>query len=82
MRAEALSKGMAGLTPDKQAMAAVVGRLLVLYENATGRLFHDGEVTEAGEVRVLLARTVPDLFDRIERGLRYLYAEGKGEGNW
>jgi hypothetical protein len=82
MRAEALCKDMASLPADKAAMAGVVGRLLVLYDNATARLFHDGETTETGEVRVLLSRTVPDLYDRIERGMRYIFGDGKGEGNW
>jgi len=81
-RARALRKDLPTLSADRELMLSVVARLIVIYENATLRVFRDGEVTEAGDVRVLLSRTVPDLYDRIERGMRYVFGDGKGEGTW
>lgn len=77
-RALALRAGLKDPSPDKEAMLAVLGRLLVLYENATGKLFAEGEETQAGEPRVLLSKTLPDLFDRIDRGLRYVFHDNEG----
>jgi len=75
-RARALRKGAGDLPPHKEAMLAVTARLLVLYENATNRAYHDGELTQDGDVRVLVDRTIPALFDRIAEGLRYVFGDG------
>ena len=77
-RAVGLRKGKGDLSPDKLAMLALTGRLIVHFENASNRVYHDGSLTAEGEVRTLLARTLPDLFDRIDRGLRYVFHDNEG----
>ena len=79
-RAKAIQGGRT-LSAERQTVLAIVGRLVVLYENATGRLFAEGLETQAGEPRVLLTKTVPDLFDRIMAGLRYVFHDDDG-GKW
>ena len=63
------------LPPNKERMLAIVGRLIVVFENATNRAYHDGELTKEGEVRVLVDRTIPTYFDRITEGLRYVFSD-------
>lgn len=80
-RAKALRKGK-DLPPDKEAMLGLTARLMVHYANVSNRLYASGELTQDGEVRVLLAKTLPDLFDRIEHGLRYCFPDDGDKGQW
>ena len=65
------------LSPDKERMLALVGRLIVMFENGTNRAYHDGEVTQEGDVKVLVDRTIPAYFDRITEGLRYVFGDAE-----
>ena len=80
-RARTLREGK-DLPPEKEAVLALTARLLVHFENASNRLYHDGELTQEGEVRVLLSRTLPDLFDRVSEGLRYAFSADGDKGQW
>jgi len=75
-RARTLRNGQA-LPPHKEAVLAMTARMMVLFENQTARAYHDGEMTEEGEVRQIVSKTIPDYFDRVSEGLRYVFGEGE-----
>ena len=70
-RARRLRNGQ-DLPPHKEVMLGLTTRLLVHFENASNRLYASGELTQQGDVKVLLGKTLPDLFDRITEGLRFV----------
>lgn len=60
-------------------MLGLVARLMVHFENASNRVFCEGELTQEGQPRALLAKTMPELFDKITEGLRYALHDDAGD---
>jgi hypothetical protein len=52
---------------------------MVHFENASNRVFCEGELTQEGQPRALLAKTMPELFDKITEGLRYALHDDAGD---
>lgn len=62
------------LSPPQLAMLRVTARLIVHLENASNRLYREGELTVDGEPKVLLAR-VQDLARQIKGNLEAIFGD-------
>ena len=70
-RALRLRRGLGELPAHKESLLNVTARLLVHFENASDRLYREGELTKDGEVRALLPRIL-DLAREVRANLCYL----------
>ncbi|MGB2693764.1 MAG: hypothetical protein WBD55_01105 [Dehalococcoidia bacterium] len=75
-------KAEQGLSPHRDMVLRMAARLHVLFLNATGRLFREGEVRQDGEPKALL-RQAALLAEQVQAHLEYVFPnttpdDGKG----
>ena len=78
-RALRLRRGLGDLPPHKEALVAVTARLIIHLENASDRLYREGELAMDGTPKALLTR-VMELARQVRDNIAYL-ADGVDAGD-